>query len=38
VAEVIQFDLFGEVEKAEREASVRAAARAAWLARFERAD
>lgn len=34
----VQLDLFGEVEQAEREASKRERTRAAWLARFERAD
>ena len=33
-----QLDLFGVVEQAEREASQRQDARAAWRARFERAD
>lgn len=34
----VQLDLFGEVEKTERAADDREAARAAWKARFERAD
>lgn len=34
----VALDLFGQVEEAEREAAERAAAGAAWLARFERAE
>jgi len=34
----VQLDLFGEVEQAQQEASERVNARAAWQARFGRAD